>query len=177
MSHSHVTFISLSCLINISVSLTFSLSPARGYNRVIFACLFNSRESSSAHSAALFPLILFRFTLTLQTCAGAGFPRDFHLRVLAFLPGRWGDGQSERCRSAQHLYQAEFYVFVLRLFFFFLDCQVTTLQPKMMKSYQMVTAVVPTGTRPKEMGGISDLCMHLRNVPGLATFSPFSLIN
>lgn len=62
-------------------------------------------------------------------------------------------------------------------FFFFLDCQVTTLQPKMMKSYQMVTAVVPTGTRPKEMGGISDLCMHLRNVPGLATFSPFSLIN
>lgn len=47
----------------------------------------------------------------------------------------------------------------------------------MMKSYQMVTAVVPTGTRPKEMGGISDLCMHLRNVPGLATFSPFSLIN
>lgn len=176
VSHRHATFISLSCLINISVSLKFSLSPGRGYNRVIFACLFNSRESSSTHSAALFPLILFRFTLTLETSASAGFPRDFHLHVLAFLPGRWGDGQSECCRSAQHLYQAEFYAFGFVLFFF-LDCQVTTLQPKMMKSYQMVTAEVPTGSRPKEMGGISDLCMPLRNVPGLATFSPFSLIN
>lgn len=69
------------------------------------------------------------------------------------------------------------FMFLVLFCFFFLDCQVTTLQPKMMKSYQMVTAEVPTGTRPTEMGGISDLCMPLRNVPGLVILSSFSLIN